>query len=165
MGLVAVGIMWGNAGDLPARLPVIRSFTGDTLVVRDATLFLALRVPLLGLVQLLLLSGFLAAARDDAARGWRRLWLGASCTAALKALFETGELVLLGDAGQAGWRQCLRAGTLLSVGGFLLLAFVLWRRGELPADYLPGRRGWTRGLTWLTAVGCALYVVIVTAPL
>ncbi len=164
LGLAALGLVWSHYDLLPSQLPVYRSLTGASSITRDKTLLLALRVPLISLLQLAVVTAFAVTARDDAARGWRELWIGAAAALGVKALLEALELSLLGTSAAQAGLPWVRGGVALAVTGFALFGLRLWRRGSLPAAHLPGRGVHGRGLTWLTVAAGGLYAVLATLP-
>lgn len=164
LALAAVVLVVARYDALPDPLPMFRSLTGDRAIARHKTPLVALRVPLIGIVQLVFITALALVARSAAAPGWLRLFLGTALAIGAKAIFEAGELLLLGT--DASLLIVLaRAGAVLSVVALAVFATILWRRGALRRDRFPLGNARPRWLTPVAVACLAAYVFLVAASL
>ena len=157
--LVPVALVDIQYSGLPAQLPLLRDWSGNVEVWAPKSFSTAFRVPLMGMLMAAMVTLMWWQARQDP-RAERRdasaaFWLVLLYAAALKALCEGLEFVSgLAGAAYADFTRWSWLGTLVAVGGGLLLALIPgWRWLQAPAPaFRPLPFGTKLGLMALLAL-------------
>jgi hypothetical protein len=128
---IGAAFLGARLQNLPASIPVYRTFLGAPTRLAPKSLISVLRVPMMGAAQLGAVSVLAIEAWRGSDAGWMRFWTGLAVAIAVKTALEAAVLIGLGTRWGATWSPALNAATIAVIVTFLGWAARLWSRGNI----------------------------------